>query len=154
MSGIPTTMITALLNATTPTSLGTAGAPTAFTALGATAMKLRLAAVASTAGAAGTEITVADTTGGTTYAAGGWTLGTTSSTASSAGTAVGVPFITQSFTVQTAIVTVNSFDLTDSAAARTWYGLFNGAPISIAIGNTFQITGGSGVAAGIQISLA
>ena len=64
-----------------------------------------------------------------------------------------MPFITQSFTVQTAIVTVNSFNLTDSAAARTWYGPFNGAPISIAIGNTFQITGGSGVAGAYRFLL-
>lgn len=154
MSGIPTTMITQLLNSTTPTSGSTPGAPTAFTALGAAAMKLRLSSTASTAGAAGTEITVADTTGGTTYATGGWTLGTTSSTASSAGSAVGVPFITQSLTCQTAPLSIVSFDLTDSAAVRTWFGNFNGQPIAIGIGNTFQITGGSGVAAGIQISLA
>lgn len=151
MAAIDNTMISNILNATTPT--GAAGIPGAFTVLAASAMKLRINSTASSASAAGTEITVADTTGGTVYAAGGWTLGTTASTASSAGSAVGVPFITQSLTCQTAPLSIVSFDLTSSAAVRAWWGLFNGQPIAIAVSNTFQITGGSGAAAGIQISL-
>jgi hypothetical protein len=151
MAAIDNTMISNILNATTPT--GAAGIPGTWTALAASAMKLRINSALSTASAAGAEITAANTTGGTTYASGGWTLGTTASTASAAGAAVGVPFITQSFVVQNAPVSVASFDLTSSAAVRAWWGPFTGQPISVAIGNTFQITGGSGAAAGIQISL-
>jgi hypothetical protein len=152
MAGIDQTMVSKILNATTPT--GTTGAPTVWSALSTSPMKLRLSITASTASASGTEITVANTTGGTVYAAGGWTLGTTSSTVSSAGSAVGVPFITQSLVVQTGALAIQSFDLLDNAGVRAWFGNFNAAPVNVGIGNTFQITGGSGAAAGIQISLA
>jgi hypothetical protein len=144
VAAIDNTMISNILNATTPT--GAAGIPGAFTVLAASAMKLRLNSTASTASAAGTEIV-----NGTGYAAGGFTsLG--ASTASSAGSAVGVPFITQSATA-TSTWSIVSLDLTSSAAVRAWFGNFTGQPIAVAIGNTFQITGGSGAAAGIQISL-
>jgi hypothetical protein len=46
-----------------------------------------------------------------------------------------------------------SFDLTGSAAQRCFWGPFNGQPVNVASGNTFQVTGGSGISAGIQISL-
>jgi hypothetical protein len=65
---------------------------------------------------------------------------------------VGVPLTTQSATA-TSTWSIVSFDLTGVAAQRSWWGPFNGQPIGVAIGNTFQITGGSGAAAGIQISL-
>jgi hypothetical protein len=144
MAAIDNTMISNILNATTPT--GAAGIPGAFTVLAASAMKLRLNSTASTASAAGTEIV-----NGTGYAAGGFTsLG--ASTASSAGSAVGVPLTTQSATA-TSTWSIQSLDLTSSAAVRAWWGNFTGAPIAVAIGNTFQVTGGSGAAAGIQISL-
>jgi hypothetical protein len=144
MAAIDNTQISNILNATTPT--GAAGIPGAFTVLAASAMKLRLNSTASTASAAGTEIV-----NGTGYAAGGFTsLG--ASTASSAGSAVGVPLTTQSATA-TSVWSIVSLDLTSSAAVRAWWGNFTGQPIAVAIGNTFQITGGSGGAAGIQISL-
>ena len=144
MAAIDNTMISNILNATTPT--GAAGIPGGFTVLVATAMKLRLNSTSSTASAAGTEIV-----NGTGYAAGGFTsLG--ASTASSAGSAVGVPLTTQSATA-TSVWSIRSLDLTSTAGVRAWWGDFTGAPIAVAIGNTFQITGGSGGAAGIQISL-
>jgi hypothetical protein len=46
-----------------------------------------------------------------------------------------------------------SLDLQGSAGQRCFFGNFNGQPIAVASGNTFQVTGGSGAAAGIQISL-
>ena len=46
-----------------------------------------------------------------------------------------------------------SFDLTGSAAQRGFWGPFNAQPVNVGIGNTFQVTGGSGGSAGIQISL-
>jgi hypothetical protein len=144
MAAIDQTMVSNILNATTPT--GAAGIPGAFTALAASAMKLRLNSTASTASAAGTEIV-----NGTGYAAGGFTsLG--QSAASASGSAVGVPLTTQSATA-TSTWSIVSLDLTSSAAVRAWFGNFTGQPIAVAIGNTFQVTGGSGAAAGIQISL-
>ncbi len=146
MAAIDQTLVSLILNALTPT--GAAGIPgTALgTPLGTTAMKLRLNSTASSASAAGTEIV-----NGTGYAAGGWTsLG--ASATSSAGSAVGVPLTTQSATA-TSAWSIVSFDLTGNSGTRGWFGNFNGQPIAVAIGNTFQITGGSGAAAGIQISL-
>ena len=144
MAAIDNTMISNILNALTPT--GVAGIPGAFTVFAASAMKLRLNSGTSSASAAGTEIV-----NGTGYAAGGWTsLG--QSTASAAGTAVGVPLTTQSATA-TSAWSIQSFDLTSSAAVRGFWGNFNAAPVVVGIGNTFQVTGGSGGAAGIQISL-
>ena len=121
--------------------------PTAIgTPVGTTAMKLRLNSTLSTASAAGTEIV-----NGTGYAAGGFTsLG--ASTVSSAGSAVGVPLTTQSATA-TSAWSIASFDLTGNGAQRGFWGPFNGQPVNVASGNTFQVTGGSGAAAGIQISL-
>jgi len=146
MAAIDQTLVSLILNALTPT--GAAGIPgTALgTPVGTTAMKLRLNSALSTASAAGTEIV-----NGTGYAAGGLTsLG--ASTTSSAGSAVVVPLTTQSATA-TSAWSIVSFDLTSTAGVRGWFGPFNGQPIAVAIGNTFQITGGSGAAAGIQISL-
>jgi hypothetical protein len=114
--------------------------------LAASAMKLRLNSTASTGSAAGTEIV-----NGTGYSAGGFTsLG--QSTTSGTPAVVGVPLTTQSATA-TATWSIVSLDLTSSAGVRAWFGNFTGQPIAVAIGNTFQITGGSGAAAGIQVSL-
>jgi hypothetical protein len=146
MAAIDQALVTILLNGLTPT--GAAGIPgTAIgTPVGTTAMKLRLNSTLSTASAFGTEIV-----NGTGYAAGGFTsLG--ASTVSSAGSAVGVPLTTQSATA-TSAWSIASFDLTGNAAQRCFWGPFNAQPVVVGIGNTFQITGGSGAAAGIQISL-
>ena len=142
MAGIDNTMISNILNATTPT--GASGAPGSFSALGGTAMKVRLNSAASTASAAGTELT------GTGYTAGG-TAVPAASTASSAGSSVTLPATSAlSWTNGSGgSWSIQSFDLTDSAAARSWFGDFNGAPISIANGNTFTIA-----VAGISIGLA
>ena len=99
---------------------------------------------ASTAAAAGTELT------GTGYTAGGQAL-STQSTASSAGSGVTLPATSAlSWTNSSGGAwSIVSFDLTDNAAVRTWFGNFTGQPISVANGNTFQI----GVA-GISINAA
>ena len=150
MAAIDQTLVSLILNALTPT--GAAGIPgTALgTPLGTTAMKLRLNSTASTASAAGTEIV-----NGTGYAAGGFTsLG--QSATSSAGSAVGVPLTTQSLVSIGGVVAspgIVSLDITGSAGQRSFFGNFNGQPIAVASGNTFQVTGGSGAAAGIQVSL-
>ena len=146
MAAIDQTLVSLILNALTPT--GAAGIPgTALgTPFGAGAMKLRLNSTLSTASAFGTEIV-----NGTGYAAGGFTaLG--QSAASAAGSAVGVPLTTQSATA-TSAWSIASLDITGNAGTRGWFGPFNAQPVAVGIGNTFQITGGSGAAAGIQISL-
>jgi len=152
MAAIDNTMIANILGATTPT--GAAGIPGAFTVLAASAMRIRLNSTASTGAAAGTEIPT-QTSGYTTAISGGWTsLG--QSTTSGTPAVVGVPLTTQSLVSIGGVVAspgIVSFDLQSSAGVRAWFGNFNGQPIAVASGNTFQVTGGSGAAAGIQISL-
>ena len=142
MAAIDQAMVSKMLNQTTPT--GTSGAPGSFgTALAGSAMKVRLNSTASTASAAGTELT------GTGYTAGGQSV-PAASTASSAGSSVTVPASSAlSWTNGSGSAwSIVSWDLTDSAGVRTWYANFNGQPISVANGNTFQIAVG-----GITISL-
>lgn len=141
MAGIPNTQISNILNATTPT--GTSGAPGTFTGLAAGAMKMRLNSTASTASAAGTELT------GTGYTTGGQAV-PAASTASTGGSSVTIP-ATSALTWTNGsggAWSIQSFDLTDSAGTRAWFGNFNGAPISVANGNTFSIA-----VAGVSIGL-
>jgi hypothetical protein len=122
-----------MLNANLPT--GTAGIPgTQLAALNSGAMKLKLTSTASTGSASGTEIT------GSGYTAGGTAFGT-ASTASSSGSNVTLP-------AGSAISWTNgsggswsivSLEITDAAPIRVWYGNWNGQPISVANGNTFQV---------------
>jgi hypothetical protein len=124
----------AMLNANLP--VGTSGAPgTQLAALTASAMKLKLTSTASTGSASGTELT------GTGYTAGG-TVMPGASTASSSGSNVTLP--------HTAAIswtngsggnwTIVSLELQDNnATTRVWYGNWNGQPITVANGNTFQV---------------
>jgi hypothetical protein len=142
MAAIDQAMVSKLLNLTTPT--GTSGNPgTTATGLAASPMKVRLNSAASTASAAGTEIT------GSGYVAGG-TAVPAASAASSAGSAVTVPATSAlSWTnASGGAWSIVSFDLTDSAGVRAWFGNFTGQPVSVANGNTFQIA-----VAGISLSL-
>jgi len=69
---------------------------------------------------------------------------------------VGVPLTTMSFVSIGGVVAstgIVSFDLQGNGGVRAWYGNWNAQPILVGSGNTFQCTGGSGAAAGIQISL-
>jgi len=123
-------LISNVLNASLPT--GTSGAPGSFTAYAAGAMKLRYNSALSTASAAGTELT------GTGYTTGGAALG--QSTASSSGSAVTLPASTITITNGSGSPwSIASLDITDSAAARAWWGPFNGQPVVVAIGNSFQV---------------
>jgi hypothetical protein len=149
MAAIDQALVSILLNGLTPT--GAAGIPgTAIgTPVGTAAMRIRLNSTLSTAAAAGTELST-QTSGYTNGT--GWVMANASAV-SSAGSAVGVPAVTQSFVSNGSPTNVVSFDLTGSAGQRGFWGPFNGQPIAVASGNTFQVTGGSGAAAGIQISL-
>lgn len=124
---------TLMLNANLP--VGTSGAPgTQLTALNAGVMKLKLTSTASTGSASGTEIT------GTGYTAGGTAM-PGASTASSAGSSVTLPHTAAiSWTNGSGGAwSIVSLELTDAAPIRVWYGNWNGQPISVANGNTFQV---------------
>jgi hypothetical protein len=140
MAGMSNTLIDKVLNATTPT--GAAGIPGTWTALSASAMKLKLTSSASSASASGTEIT-----GGSGYTTGGQAFANAIA-ASSAGSGVTMPITTAlSWTNAGSTWSIVSFELTDNAGVRTWFGNFTGQPISVASGNTFQIA-----VAGISIN--
>lgn len=133
MAAIDQAMVSKILNALLP--VGAAGIPgTMITALGGGAMKVRLNSTLSTSAAAGTELT------GGGYTTGGTALGTASGV-SAAGSAVTFPAgAALSWTNSSGGAwSIASFDLTDSAALRTWFGPFTGQPISVANGNVFQI---------------
>jgi hypothetical protein len=152
MAAIDQALVSILLNGLMPT--GAAGIPgTAIgTPVGTSAMRIRINSTASTASAAGTEIPTQ--TSGYTNGTGWSSLG--QSAASASGSAVGVPLTTQSLVSVGGVVAspgIVSLDITGSAGQRSFFGNFNGQPIAVASGNTFQVTGGSGAAAGIQVSL-
>ena len=152
MAAIDQALVSILLNGLMPT--GAAGIPgTAIgTPVGTAAMRIRINSTASSASAAGTEIPT-QTSGYTNGT--GWVMAN-ASTASSSGSAVGVPAVTQSLVSVGGVVAspgIVSLDITGSAGQRSFFGNFNGQPIAVASGNTFQVTGGSGAAAGIQVSL-
>jgi hypothetical protein len=132
MAAIDQSMVSNILNATLPT--GTTGKPTAFTALSsAGGMKIRLTSTASSASAAGTTLA------GSGYAD---YVMTTSSTASSSGSSVTLPAVSGGTSWTNASGgnwTINSIEVQDNANLRAWFGLFTGAPITVANGNTFAI---------------
>ena len=107
---------------------------TAFTTL-TTGFKVRLDSTTASASAAGTELT------GSGYTTGGQTSTAPFATTSSSGSNVTIP--------HTAVLTwtngsgsgwsIQSLDLTDGAAVRTLFGNWNGAPVSVANGNTFPV---------------
>ena len=132
-TAIDAAMSSKMLNTLLPT--GTAGVPTTWTAIGTGAMKLKLTSTASSGSASGTEIS------GTGYTSGG-TAFSTQSTASSSGSNVTMPGAsgTISWTNGSGSSwTIVSLEITDSAALRVWYGNWNGQPITVANGNTFQV---------------
>jgi hypothetical protein len=136
----------AVINATTPTGATAAAAGTQSLGFStSSAMKCRLNSTSSTATAAGTEI----------GSGGGYTTGGQAFTESQ--TAISSPTNSISLPKTTALSWTNSsggswsiqsLDIVDSAAVRAWWGDFTGAPVSVAIGNTFQIA-----ASGITITL-
>jgi hypothetical protein len=136
-TAIDATRSSVILNAHLPT--GAAGVPSAFTAINAGAMKLKLTSTASTGSASGTEIT------GTGYTTGG-TAFSTQSTASSAGSNVTMPggAGTISWTNGSGGAwNIVSLEITDAAPIRVWYGNWNGQPVVVANGNTFQVAAGA-----------
>lgn len=112
-------------------TLGTSS-PTMFT----TPAKVRLTSTAPSATAAGTELT------GTGYTAGGTSLSGNTFGAASSGQATGPGTSALSWTNGSGSAwSIVGCEIWDSAgtALRWWFGSFNGQPISVANGNTFQI---------------
>jgi hypothetical protein len=133
---------TLMLNALLP--VGAGGIPgTQLTALPATAMKLVLTSTASTGAAAGTQLP-----NGTGYTTGGISS-TTASTPSSAGSTVTLPSGTSPFswTNGSTAWSIVSLELQDGSNNRVWWGAWNGQPIGVANGNTFQVSA-AGISAG------
>ncbi len=136
MAAIANATISNILNSTLPTG-ATAGNPGTWSALNASQMKVRLNSTASTASAAGTELS------GSGYTTGGSAI-TQSSTASSSGSSVTLPAMAAGLSWTNASGgnwSIVSLDITDGAGTpvRAWFGNFNGQPITVANGNTFQI---------------
>ena len=135
-SGMASALRAAVINATAPTG-ATAGAA-GTQALGCStsaAMKVRLNSTSSTATAAGTELT------GTGYTAGGQAFTESQTAITSPTNSITLPKTTVlSWTNSSGSAwSIQSLDITDSAAVRTWWGDFTGAPVSVANGNTFQV---------------
>ena len=131
MAAIDQTMVSNILNTTLPT--GASGVPGTWSALTAAAMTIRLTSTASSASAAGTTLS------GSGYA--DYSM-TTASTASSTGSNVTLPAVSGGTSWTNASGgswTINSIEVQSSTHARAWFGLFTGAPITVANGNTFAI---------------
>ena len=147
MAAIDNTLIAALLNYLTPTGAAGVNGTAIGTPLGTTAMKLRLNSTASSGAAFGTEIA-----NGTGYAAGGWT---------SLGAVHLVRHPHRGRGAAHHPVGDRHVRLVDRELRpdrqRGVSGASGGCSTPsrslVGIGNTFQVTGGSGAAAGIQISL-
>jgi hypothetical protein len=126
MAALDQAMVSKVLNSTC--------SATAFTTL-TTGFRVRLDSTAPSASAAGTELT------GTGYTAGGQTSTAPFASTSSAGSAVTIP--------HTAVLSwtngsggawsIVGLDLNDGAGVRTYFGSWNGQPIGVANGNTFQV---------------
>ena len=135
-SGMASALRAAVINATAPTG-ATAGAA-GTQALGfstSAAMKFRLNSTSSTATAAGTELT------GTGYTAGGQAFTESQTAITSPTNSITLPKTTVlSWTNSSGSAwSIQSLDIVDSTALRTWWGDFTGAPVSVANGNTFQV---------------
>ena len=122
-----------MLNANLP--VGTSGAPgTQLTALAGSAMKLKLRSAASSGASSGTELT------GTGYTTGGTAMPGASITSTS-GSNVTLPHTAPISWTNTSGSpwSIVSLELTASDGTRVWYGNWNGQPVAVANGNTFQV---------------
>lgn len=123
-----------MLNANLP--VGAAGVPgTQLAAMNAGTMFLKLTSTASTGSASGTELT-----NGTGYTTNGLAF-SNQCTASSAGSNVTMPATAaMSWTSSGSnFLTIVSLEITDHVQLRGFFGNWNGQPISVANGNTFQV---------------
>jgi hypothetical protein len=140
MSAISNTQAANMLGATLPT--GTSGKPGAWTPLssaGAMFLRLNSAAYSGSDPGATEAAQLANANG---YVTNGLALGASSaaSVVSNVETVV-LPAANLSWTCAlSGGWTIDSLDITDYVQAWAWFGNFNGQPISIANGNTFQVS--------------
>jgi hypothetical protein len=139
MGAIANTLAANILNATLPTATGGAPTVTYWTAggLATGAMYIRLNSTSYTNGV--TEATQIGSGGG--YTTNGTVLGASTAAAAVANVeTVYLPAAATSWTNSSGGAwTIESLDVTDHSQVWAWYGNFNGYPISVAIGNTFQV---------------
>lgn len=122
-----------ILNANLPVGVG--GIPgTQLTAFPASAMFLKLTSTASSGASSGTEL--ANTGGG--YTTNGLAF-SNQCTASSAGSNVTMPATAAMSWTMTFAASIVSLEITSSAQVRGFFGNWNGQPIAVANGNTFQV---------------
>jgi len=134
MGAFSATYAQQVLNCLLPT--GTGGVPGTWTALTAGVMYVRLNSTLSTISAEGTQLP-----NGNGYVTNGLSLGTTPISVAAVNGSLyqcTLPYTALSWTAGTAW-TIESMDITDSTPHWIWFGPFNGQPIGVASGNTFQI---------------
>jgi hypothetical protein len=139
VSAVSNTQSANFLNSTLPTATG--GKPGTWSALSAAgAMYARLNSVAYSGSNPGASEQT-QLANGNGYVTNGSTLGQSSaaSVVSNVET-VTLPASNLSWTNTSGGWTICSVDITDNAQAWAWFGNFNGQPISIANGNTFQVS--------------
>jgi hypothetical protein len=142
MAAINTTIVSMVLNATLPVATAAKPSPASSTTLGLSttaAMQINLTSNTNATGA-GTEITNANgyTTHGKAFTS---ITGVTSSSGGSAvttlpGTGDSATFL---WLASGAGLTIFGLNIIDSSFVQAWFGNFNGAPITVAAGNSFQI---------------
>ena len=122
-----------ILNAMLP--VGTGGIPgTALTAYNSGTMYLKLTSAASTGSASGAELA---TTGGG-YSTNGLAFSNACATSSS-GSNVTMPATAAMSWTMTFAASIVSLEITDHVQVRGFFGNWNGQPIAVANGNTFQV---------------
>ena len=132
MAALDNAMISKILNALLP--VGAAGVPgSMITALSGLAMRVRLCSTVGTGATAGTELA-----NGNGYTTNGLAV-PGQSTASSSGGNVTLPSGALTWTNSSGGWTIASCEIIDGANLRIWFGAFNGQPITVAAGNSFQI---------------
>jgi hypothetical protein len=136
MAAIDTAWVSKILNASLPVGVTAANPGVQVTALTAAAMMIALTSTDNSAGA-GSQLA-----NGNGYVTNGKSF-TASGSTSSAGSSVSLPAAgdasTFLWTNTSGGWTIYGLNITSSTQVRTFFGNFNGAPITIAALNSFQI---------------
>lgn len=138
MNAIANSASSMFLNATLPTaSGGKPGTWTAYSSAGAMYMRLNSVAYSGSNPGASEETQLANGNG---YVTNGLTLGASSAASLVSNTeTVTLPASALTWTcAASGGWSIASLDITDNAQAWTWFGNWNGQPIAIANGNSFQ----------------
>lgn len=134
-TAVDATRSSLILNSLLPVG-ATAGNPgVQLTAMNAATMFLKLTSTASTGASSGTELT-----NGTGYTTNGLAFSNSSSTSTSGSNVTMPATAAMSWTSSGSnFLTIVSLEITDHVQLRGFFGNWNGQPISVANGNTFQV---------------